>query len=73
MKENSNLKNDIENEGSLLDINNYINNNIKNFPINTNFYDIIELSTDKHNKKITLNTLEKKNICKIQYQIQNKI
>ena len=65
MNENSNLKNEKEEEGSLTDINKYINNNIINFPISTNFNNLIEISTGKNNKKITLHILEKKNNGKI--------
>ena len=37
MNENSNLKKEKEKENSLTDVNNYINNNILNFPLSTNF------------------------------------
>ena len=64
MNENSKSKNEVENEGSLMDINNYINNNILNFPLSRNFNKIIEMSSGNNKKKITLHTLEK-NICQI--------
>ena len=72
MNENSNLKNEKEEEGSLTDINKYINNNIINFPISTNFNNLIEISTGKHDKKITLHILEKKIFAKfnIKYKIK---
>jgi hypothetical protein len=60
MNENSKSKNEVENEGSLMDINNYINNNILNFPLSRNFNKIIEMSSGNNKKKITLHTLEKK-------------
>ena len=72
MNENSNLKNEIENEGSLVDINNYIKNNISNFPINTNFNSLIEISSNKYNKKTNLFVIEKKIMAKfnIKYKIK---
>ena len=72
MNENSNLKNEIENEGSLVDINNYIKNNISNFPINTNFNSLIEISANKYNKKTNLFVIEKKIMTKfnIKYKIK---
>ena len=72
MNENSNSKNEKEKDNSLTDINNYINNNILNFPLSTNFNNLIELSTGKHDKKITLRILEKKIFAKfnIKYKIK---
>ena len=72
MNEYSNLKNEIENEGSLVDINNYIKNNISNFPINTNFNSLIEISSNKYNKKTNLFVIEKKIMAKfnIKYKIK---
>ena len=60
MNENSNLKNEKEEKSSLIGINKFINNNILNFPISTNFNNLIEISTGKHDKKITLHILETK-------------
>ena len=70
MNENSNLIK--EKENTLTDINNYINNNILNFPISTNFNNLIEISSGKNNKKITLHILEKKIFAKfnIKYKIK---
>ena len=72
MNENSNLKKEKEKENSLTDVNNYINNNILNFPLSTNFNNLIEISTGKNNKKITLHILEKKIFAKfnIKYKIK---
>ena len=72
MNENSKSKNEVENEGSLMDINNYINNNILNFPLSRNFNKIIEMSSGNNKKKITLHTLEKKIFAKfnIKYKIK---
>ena len=72
MNENSNLKNEIENEGSLVDINNYIKNNILNFPSNSNFNNLIEISSNKSNKTINLYVIEKKIMSKfnIKYKIK---
>ena len=58
MNENSNLKNEIENEGSLADINNYFQNNVLNLPLNSNFNDLIEKSSNKHNKETNLFSIE---------------
>ena len=72
MNENSNLKNEIENEGSLADINNYFQNNVLNLPLNSNFNDLIEKSSNKHNKETNLFSIEKKIFAKfnIKYKIK---
>ena len=72
MNENSNLKNEIENEGSLADINNYFQNNILNFPLNSNFNNLIEQSSNKHNQNTNLFVIEKKIFAKfnIKYKIK---
>ena len=72
MNENSNLKSEIENEGSLADINNYFQNNILNFPLNSNFNNLIEQSSNKHNQNTNLFVIEKKIFAKfnIKYKIK---